>query len=116
MLRIGSFVWGVRDLPRAIAFWGSALDFELREVPDEDWAVLVPHDRSGLQFALQRVKSDRARRHHLDLYADDQEDEVDRLVGLGATRVRDWDYEDDADYIVLEDPDGNPFCVVAGDG
>jgi catechol 2,3-dioxygenase-like lactoylglutathione lyase family enzyme len=112
VLRIGSFVWGVRDLQRAVEFWSAALDFELREAPNDDWAVLVPHDRSGLQFALQVVNSDRARRHHLDLYADDQDGEAQRLVGLGATRVLDWDYEDDADYIVLTDPDGNRFCVV----
>lgn len=112
MLRIGSFVWGVRELPRALAFWSAALDFEPREEPGDDWAVLVPHDRSGVQFALQVVRSAAPRRHHLDVYADDQAAEVERLVGLGATRVADWDYEDDADYIVLADPDGNPFCVV----
>jgi catechol 2,3-dioxygenase-like lactoylglutathione lyase family enzyme len=112
MLRIGSFVWGVRDIPRAIEFWCAALDFEPREQPSDDSAVLVPHDRSGLQLGLDLVTSDRARRHHLDLYADDQAAEVERLVSLGATRVEGWVYEDDADYVVLNDPDGNRFCVV----
>jgi catechol 2,3-dioxygenase-like lactoylglutathione lyase family enzyme len=111
MLRIGSFVWGVRDLPRAIEFWTQALGFEPREEPDDDWVVLVPPDRSGMQFALMEVKSPAAKRHHLDLYADDPEAEVERLVGLGATRVEGWDYEQGADYIVVADPDGNPFCV-----
>lgn len=37
--------------------------------------------------------------------------EVTRLLALGATRM-DWDYPPDADYVVLQDPDGNPFCVV----
>ena len=112
VLTIGSFVWGVRDIPQAVEFWSSALDFEPREEPSDDWAVLVPRDRSGLQFALDLVTSERPHRHHLDLYADDQAAEVERLIGLGATRVDDWDYEDDADYVVLADPDGNPFCVV----
>ncbi len=39
------------------------------------------------------------------------EAEVDRLLGLGATRV-DWRYPAGADYVVLADPDGNTFCVV----
>jgi len=30
---------------------------------------------------------------------------------LGARR-KPWNYEQDADYVVLEDPDGNPFCVI----
>jgi hypothetical protein len=52
-------------------------------------------------------------RIHLDLYAENQRDEVDRLVALGATRVQ-WDrLPDDADYVILADPEGNRFCVVA---
>lgn len=51
-------------------------------------------------------------RIHLDLYADDQAVEVERLVGLGASRVH-WDRRPpDADYEVLADSEGNCFCVV----
>ncbi|MGO4426694.1 VOC family protein, partial [Streptomyces sp. MCAF7] len=54
-------------------------------------------------------------RIHLDLYAGDsadQEAEVARLISLGAERV-DWDsYPDDADFVVLADPEGNRFCVI----
>ncbi|HST48439.1 MAG TPA: VOC family protein [Jatrophihabitans sp.] len=31
---------------------------------------------------------------------------------LGATRAQDWPYPDDADFVVLRDPDGNEFCVI----
>ena len=48
---------------------------------------------------------------HLDLYTTDQHDEVERLVGLGARRYP-WKYHSGADYVVLEDPDRNLFCVV----
>ncbi len=54
-------------------------------------------------------------RIHLDLYAGDapdQFDEVERLVGLGATRV-DWDrYPATPDFVVLADTEGNRFCVI----
>ena len=36
---------------------------------------------------------------------------MERLIGLGARSV-DWAYEEDADYVVLADPDGNQFCVI----
>lgn len=111
MLKIGSIVWGVRDVPRATLFWTRALDYRLRNEPDEDWAVLVPREGPGVQLALDLVDSEKARRHHLDLYATDQAAEVERLLSLGATRV-DWRYEPDADYVVLADPEGNRFCVV----
>src|SRR5882724_1878094 len=98
MLKIGSIVWGVRDMQRAIAFWSAALNYEPLREPDVDWAILVPEKGNGPQLAIKLVTSDLAKRHHLDLYASDREAEVDRLLGLGAERV-DWRYEDDADYV-----------------
>lgn len=113
MATIGSVVWGVRDIPRAIAFWAAALDYELRDPPDDDWAVLLPHEgQEGLQLSLKLTESEAPRRHHLDLFSDDQAADVERLLELGADTVDDWEYEDDADYVVLSDPDGNRFCVV----
>lgn len=56
-------------------------------------------------------------RHHLDLYAPDQAAEIERLIGLGAKRVDVWDgYRDDFDFIVLEDTEGNRFCVIDTSG
>jgi hypothetical protein len=53
----------------------------------------------------------RANRLHLDLYTDNREGEVKRLLKIGATR-HPQTYEPDDDFLVLEDPDGNLFCVV----
>jgi hypothetical protein len=65
-----------------------------------------------LQLSLKLTESDAPHRHHLDLFSEDQAAEVERLLELGADAVDDWEYEDDADYVVLSDPDGNRFCVV----
>jgi len=40
-----------------------------------------------------------------------REPDVDRLIQLGAIRV-DWNYDTEANYVVLSDPDGNTFCIV----
>lgn len=113
MLAIGSIVWGVRDVPRAIQFWSAALHYQPLREPSSDWAILIPQEGQGVQLAISLVSSDAEshQRHHLDLYAEDQAAEVERLLALGAQRV-DWRYPEDADYIVLADPDGNRFCVV----
>jgi catechol 2,3-dioxygenase-like lactoylglutathione lyase family enzyme len=114
MIRIGSVVWGVRDVQRGIAFWTAVLGYEPVYEPDTDWALLAPVAGHGPRLALKEVgaETNRSPHHHLDLYADDQRAEVARLIGLGASEVE-WDYEDGADYVVLADPDGNRFCVVA---
>ena len=111
MLEIGSIVWGVRDIPRAVRFWSEALHYKLKYPASEDWAVLIPEDGDGIQLSLSLVSSPKARRHHIDLFTDDQEAEVNRLLALGAVR-KEWRYLPDADYVVLLDPDGSSFCVV----
>ncbi|NND03895.1 MAG: VOC family protein [Acidimicrobiia bacterium] len=50
-------------------------------------------------------------RLHIDLRPDDQYAEVDRLVGLGASRIDVG--QGDAAWIVLADPEGNEFCVLS---
>jgi catechol 2,3-dioxygenase-like lactoylglutathione lyase family enzyme len=117
MLRIGSVVLGVSDVRRAGAFWTAALGYvPLGEIED-DWVILVPAEGAGprLSLDLSETPVQEHPRVHLDLYAGDAADqaaEVERLVSLGARRV-DWDrYPDDADFIVLADPDGNRFCVI----
>lgn len=79
--------------------------------------VLVHPDgtRPQLSLGLSETPVQARPRVHLDLYAGnaaDQAAEVERLVRLGARRV-DWElYEDDSDFVVLEDTEGNRFCVI----
>jgi predicted enzyme related to lactoylglutathione lyase len=115
MLRIGSIVLGVSDIERAKTFWMAALDYESRDLDyDATWAVLIPKSGSGSQLGLQFSDSSIQEhpRLHLDLYAVNQQKEIDRLISLGAQEVT-WDsYPEDADFVVLQDPDGNKFCVI----
>jgi catechol 2,3-dioxygenase-like lactoylglutathione lyase family enzyme len=114
VLSIGTTVLGVNDVARAAAFWQEALGYVPREDGDDTWIVLVPGSGEGARLALMLSESpvQEHPRIHLDLYADDQGTEVQRLLGLGAELV-DWDlYPEDPDFVVLADPDGNRFCVV----
>ncbi|MFN8385769.1 MAG: VOC family protein [Anaerolineales bacterium] len=64
---------------------------------------LFPKKASGIQLSLNAaVTSPKPKRHHIDLFAHDQANEVERLLKLGAKRV-DWKYEQEADYVVLAD-------------
>ena len=89
-LRIGSIVIRCYEFDKMLAF-GQGPNVSLDQFPER---------RTGRRSRL-----------HLDLYAADQEGEVERLVTLGATRYP-WRYRPGDDFVVLEDPDGNLFCVV----
>jgi catechol 2,3-dioxygenase-like lactoylglutathione lyase family enzyme len=113
-LRVGSIVIRVDDLERQKAFWTAALGYRAREGDDDTFALLYPPDRSGPNVSLDRARSSLhiPPRIHLDLYAEDQAAEVERLKGLGATEIQ-WDKRPaDADYIIMADPEGNRFCVI----
>ena len=119
MIRVGSIVIRVDDLPRQAEFWSAALDYVPRDGPPaDDFMLLRPRDGVGPNVSLDRVRSEVhiPPRIHLDLYADDQAVEVERLLALGATEVH-WDKRPaDADYVILADPEGNRFCVVDASG
>ena len=113
-LGIGAVVIRVDDLERQAGFWQQALGYERRVEDSDDFVHLYPADGDGVRISLDRLGSERQvpPRTHLDLYADDQSAEIARLVGLGATEIP-WDNKpDSADYVVLEDPEGNRFCVI----
>jgi hypothetical protein len=104
-------------------FWCSVLDYEVQG--EEDGVVTIGpsagagEDRVGpvppvLTFA--RVPEGKAikNRLHLDLSpADrDQDKEVTRLLDLGA-RHADVGQTGEESWVVLADPEGNEFCVLA---
>jgi len=119
-LRFGPIVLTTTDLPRAVAFWTTALGLRSRDPvwPDTTFVTLVGALDGVERIALQvgevpeRVGTVVV---HLDLYTDDQAGEVARLIDLGATRPE-WEYPPDPDFVVLTDLDGHPFCVVAQNG
>lgn len=114
-LHLATVVVNVQDMERAVRFWCSALGYEQRESAwDPEFMMLVDPSggRTPLSLQLAEAPSAAPVRVHVDLYTDEQDRHVERLVGLGATRVEDWPYPDDADFVVLRDPDGNEFCVI----
>ena len=115
MLTIGSIVIRVDDLPREVAFWAAALDYVPRgEHDSDDFVLLRPRGGRGPNVSLDAVPAPRSipPKIHLDLYASDQATEVQRLIALGAREVHWSGRPADADYVILEDPEGNRFCVV----
>jgi catechol 2,3-dioxygenase-like lactoylglutathione lyase family enzyme len=108
-------VVNVQDMERAVSFWCAALGYEPREKTlDPGFMMLVDPGGKNLPVSLQKAEGEPSEpvRLHLDLYTDEQDRHVARLVELGATHVQDWPYPDDADFVVLRDPDGNQFCVI----
>ncbi|MEJ7794148.1 MAG: VOC family protein [Nocardioides sp.] len=102
------------DLPAQARFWSEALGWRILSVRERE-IVVGPDEAAPVGICLMPSPDPKTvkNRVHLDLTtgADDREAEIDRLLGLGATRV-DVGQTGEESWVVLADPEGNEFCVV----
>jgi len=114
-VRMHHIVIDTHDLPALARFWAEALDWTVLSAREREVVVGSSVDAPiGLCFmpagATEKTVKNRV---HLDLTttADDRDDEIERLLGLGARRV-DVGQTGEESWDVLADPEGNEFCVV----
>ncbi len=73
---------------------------------------MIRDPESGHQVLFIEVPEPKTvkNRLHFDLRPDDQQQEVDRLLALGATHADIGQGEES--WVVLADPEGNEFCIL----
>jgi Glyoxalase-like domain len=105
-------------------FWCSVLDYQVHDEDDGIVTIGPPGEPEGknhlgpvpptLTFARVPEGKTVKNRLHLDVSPADreQDEEVDRLLSLGA-RHADVGQSPGVSWVVLADPEGNEFCVLA---
>ncbi|MFI6531243.1 VOC family protein [Nonomuraea sp. NPDC050547] len=82
---------------------------------DHETQVLLP-EGPVLHFNQVPEKKTTKNRFHLCLRPEtSREEEVERLLSLGATQVADHRNPDGSGWVILADPEGNEFCVLRSD-
>ncbi len=104
--------------PRAVAeFWSAVTGYAVEKAttPGNEYWVAAPPDGAWPRLVFVKVPEPKVvkNRVHLDVLpsARDQEREVERLLGLGASIVDDRRKLTPGGWVVLADPEGNEFCV-----
>jgi catechol 2,3-dioxygenase-like lactoylglutathione lyase family enzyme len=96
-------------------FWSQALGWPLVWDQDEETAIQSVDGGSKISWGGPPVREKTTKnRLHFDLAppaGTDRQSEVDRLISWGATHVDIG--QGDVDWVVMADPDGNEFCVLA---
>ncbi len=86
-------------------------------VGDEECMIVDPV--SGHRLLFLEVPEDKATKNrvHLDLVPTDcrRDDEIARVLSLGARCVADRRNSDETGWMVLADPEGNEFCILRSD-
>jgi hypothetical protein len=112
--------------PSSLArFWCSVLGYEVQAEDDDGTVTIGPPSVPGggehlgpvpprLTFAHVPERKTVKNRLHIDVNPTDseQDEEVRRLLGLGARHADVGQGEES--WVVLADPEGNEFCVLAG--
>ncbi|MDN3021735.1 VOC family protein [Streptomyces sp. S.PB5] len=93
-------------------FWSEVLSLPVHEDdhPGDEEALI---EGAGLLFVTVPEPKTVKNRVHLDLQPQDRtrDEEVERLLALGAELVDDQRRPDGTGWVVLADPEGNEFCV-----
>lgn len=79
--------------------------------------IIDPHGPQRLLFIEVPDSKQVKNRLHLDLVPTDRtrDEEIERVVALGATPIADLRRVDGTGWLVLGDPEGNEFCVLRSD-
>jgi predicted enzyme related to lactoylglutathione lyase len=120
--RISHITVDARDAYAQTLFWSKVLDWtedpDDPNLPEHVECLIVSDDRRE-RLLFINVLDDKVvkNRLHLDLRPTDRtrEDEVARLIELGAVQVADFRRPDGSGWITLADPERNEFCVLSRD-
>ena len=94
------------------AFWSEALGRPIDDGASDGFVSIGINDGAQTGWFFIQVPEGKTvkNRAHFDLQADDRDAEVTRLLGLGGTKVGEYD-EYGARWTTLRDVEGNEFCV-----
>jgi hypothetical protein len=116
--RFSELVIDSRDPESLAAFWAAVLDYSVLGREEDGSVEIGPAEGFGgaaptLVFAPVDDPTPGKVRLHIDVNATDrdQDAELERLLGLGATRA-DVGQTGDEGWHVLADPEGNQFCLL----
>ena len=88
-MKIGSIVIDCNEFDRMLTFWREALHYVPRKPAQGGWVVLGDPEGKSPNISLNQVPEKRSgkNRLHLDLYTDDREGEVNRLLRIPEQNV-----------------------------
>jgi len=114
--RIGNITFDCDDVLKVAAFWSAVLGRPIDKGSSKGFASIGGSDGTrqepALYFNKARESKQAKSRFHVDLVNPDPS-AIDELVRLGATVVGNLKAMPGHPWTVLQDPEGNEFCIAA---
>ena len=109
--------WGLTmdavDVESMASFWCAATDYEVTDSAYPYFAVLNSDFANYPRLLILKVPETKLAKNrlHMEFKSSDLESDATRIIGLGGTRVANRAF-DKTRWIVMQDPEGNEFCLV----
>ncbi|MEV1144886.1 VOC family protein [Micromonospora sp. NPDC049799] len=116
--RIHNVSFDCHDTYALSGFWSAVLGRERHadDLPGDPEAVLVTTHPDAPHVFFQQVAETKAVKNRVHICLEPagrtRDEEVQRVLDLGATVVSDHRRADGTGWVVLADPEGNEFCVL----
>jgi catechol 2,3-dioxygenase-like lactoylglutathione lyase family enzyme len=118
MLKINQITFDAHQPDAVAAFWSAAMGFAENpddpNLPEHDEAAIFSPDHSQVLLFIRVPEGKTLKnRVHLDVASTDltRDEEVQRMLGLGASVYDDRRQPDGKGWVVMQDPEGNEFCI-----
>ncbi|WP_433223488.1 VOC family protein [Dactylosporangium sp. CS-047395] len=117
-VRIRHITIDCADPYRLSLFWSAVTGYQEApndpNLPTHDQAlILAPDGSAGLLFIRVPEPKSVKNRIHFDVQPLDatRDEELERVLALGASQVDDFRRPDGTGWVVVADPEGNEFCI-----
>jgi hypothetical protein len=117
--RISHTTFDCRDAFALSEWWKQVLDYtDVPGDPNEpghEECMIIGSDADPRLLFIEVPEGKQVKnRVHLDLQPSDRtrDEEIDRVIALGAKPLHDLRNEDGSGWLVLADPEGNEFCIL----
>lgn len=112
--------WGLtmdaNDVESLARFWCDATDYKVADSYYPILAVLTSDKPNHPRLLILQVPETKTAKNrlHMEFKTDDLKAEAERIVELGATLIAEREFGE-TKWIVMQDPEGNEFCLVNPD-
>lgn len=109
---LGYLIINSTDSEKSAKFWSVVTGRELGDVSPPYTDLPPISDENGVTISIQQVPDQESLGMHIDIVVNDIDEAIQQITALGGGLVEEKT-EGNWRWVVMQDPDGNRFCLVA---
>jgi len=108
---LGYVIINATDSEKSAKFWSAVTGRELGDVSPPYIDLPSTNNEDGVTISIQQVPDQESLGIHIDIMVDDIDEAIQQIIDLGGKLVEEKS-EGNWRWVVMQDPDGNRFCLV----